>query len=289
MNRRHAFTLIELLVVIAIISTLIGMMLPAVQKAREAASRLSCGNNLHNIGLALMQYESELGRFPGSRTKVGGPTWLVMILPHMEQQNIYYQWDMNASYYQQNTTARQSAVKSFFCPSRRTSLDSGGLSISGDVPSNPSWGGASNVPGALGDYAACIDKSGYDTRNASTPSLGGAFEMGIGIRMADFSDGASNTFLVGEKHVPMNKNGVGWWDCSSYNGDYYQCSCRAAGITYPLTNNINDTTWKFGSRHTMVVLFVFADGHVANIPSSIDPYTLELLNQRNDGQVIPGW
>jgi len=288
-TRRTAFTLIELLVVIAIISTLIGMLLPAVQKAREAGARISCANNLKQIGLAMQNYAGVLDRLPPSRMRVGGPTWAVMILPFLEQDNLYRQWNMGQSYYQQNAIAQQTSFKGYFCPSRRASGDSLGGSKSGDVSSNPAWGGSTHMPGGLSDYAACVDKSGYDTTNATTTSLGGAFQLGIGTNINDFPDGMSNTFLVGEKHIPIGKNGVGWWDCSAYNGDYYQCSCRTASRNYGLTTNPNDTTWKFGSRHTLVVLFCFADGHVANIPEFTDPYILELLNQRNDGQVIPPW
>jgi hypothetical protein len=107
------------------------------------------------------------------------------------------------------------------------------------------------------------------------------------LRFADFTDGLSNTFLAGEKQVPRRQFGVGWLDCSTYDGEYHQCSTRAASRAFPLTTNPDDPGWKFGSMHTQVVLFVFGDGHVSNIPDTIDPYTLELLNQRNDGQVIP--
>ncbi|CAN5268657.1 DUF1559 domain-containing protein [soil metagenome] len=288
MNRRKAFTLIELLVVIAIISTLIGMLLPAVQKAREAASRISCGNNLKQIGLALINYDGTVGRMPPSRDGVGMATWAIHLLPMMEQDNLYRQWNFGAPYYQQNSVARTTAVRNYFCPSRRTSADMPGGSVSGDLPSNSTWGG-SHMPGAMGDYAAVIDKSGFDMPNSTTPSLSGAFQAGIGNRLTDFPDGSSNTFLVGEKHIPLNKNGYGAWDCSMYNGDYYQCSCRTASTLYPLTTNPQDTGWKFGSRHTLVVLFVFADGHVQNIPQTLSPQILELLTQRNDGQVIPNW
>ena len=286
---RRAFTLIELLVVIAIISTLIGMLLPAVQKAREAAARASCGNNLHQLGMAAHNYEGANGRLPPSRLTVGGATWLVLLLPQMEQDNLYRRWDVTLPYYLQKPVARLGSVKNYFCPSRRTSSDNPGGSSFGDAPSDPAWGSAVQVPGAMSDYAAVIDASGFDSPNVgtSTNGDGGAFRLGTGVRLLDFPDGTSNTFLIGEKHIPLNKNGVGWWDCSSYNGDYYQCSCRAAGGLYPLTTDLFDTGWKFGSRHTQVVLFCFADGHVQSVSTMTDRYKLYLYNQRNDGEVIP--
>ena len=284
---RRGFTLIELLVVIAIISTLIGMLLPAVQKAREAAARLSCANNLHQIGLAMHNYEGALGRLPPTRTRVGGPTWAVLVLPQMEQDNLYRQWNIGLSYYQQNQAARLSGVRNYFCPSRRTAGDAALGSVFGDVPSDPAWAAAGHIPGALADYAAVVDPNGQDMPTEIGPGNRGAFQLGVGFRLTEFRDGTSNTFLLGEKHIPRQKEGYGWWDCSSYNGDYYQCSSRAASKLYPLTTNPNDTGWKFGSRHTQVVLFCFADGHVGNMPHIIDPYVLELLTQKDDGEVIP--
>jgi prepilin-type N-terminal cleavage/methylation domain-containing protein/prepilin-type processing-associated H-X9-DG protein len=283
---RTGFTLIELLVVIAIISVLIGMLLPAVQKAREAAARMSCSNNLKQIGLAFHNYEGNLGRLPPSRKDVGAATWAVLILPQLEQDNLYRQWDLSQSYYAQNTVARTTPVRTYFCPSRRTATDAG-TSLSGDVPSTMT--ASAPYPGALADYAVVIDRSGFDYPTESGDGAGGAFRLGTGIRLLDFTDGLSNTLLVGEKHVPLNKNGVGWWDCSTYNGDYHPCSTRTGSRRYPLTTNPNDTGWKFGSRHMQVVQFCFADGHVQALPDSIDPSVLELLNQRNDGQVIPGY
>src|SRR5271155_3625191 len=106
MSKRRAFTLIELLVVIAIISVLVGMLLPAVQKAREAAARISCANNLKQIGLAMHNYAFDYERFPPSRQAEGLATWAVLILPYMEQSALYNQWNIGQSYFLQNNVAR---------------------------------------------------------------------------------------------------------------------------------------------------------------------------------------
>jgi prepilin-type N-terminal cleavage/methylation domain-containing protein len=158
---RQGFTLIELLVVIAVISILMGLLLPAVQKAREAAARVSCANNLKQIGLAMHHYENVYSEFPPSRLAEGRATWAVLILPFLEQDNLHRQWDLSQSYYRQPAPARESSVPGYFCPSRRTAADSPRLSVSGDVPSDGS--DAQHYPGALGDYAVVVDPSGHDT------------------------------------------------------------------------------------------------------------------------------
>lgn len=115
----------------------------------------------------------------------------------------------------------------------------------------------------------------------------GAFQSGTGIRFAEFKDGLSNTLLVGEKQVPTGKEGVGAWDCSTYDGGNYQCSAR--GVGRGLTTDIGDERLVFGSRHMGVVNFAYADGHVKAIPVTISPHVLELLGNRADGQVIPDY
>jgi len=118
--------------------------------------------------------------------------------------------------------------------------------------------------------------------------LDGAFEIGSrGIRFEDITDGLSNTLMVGEKHVPLGYFGQGWLDNSTYNGDYPQCFSRAAGPKFPLAQSPSEMSWSFGSYHTGVVQFAFADGSVRPLPLSIDLKILGLLASRNDGQPIP--
>ncbi|MBA4067203.1 MAG: hypothetical protein C0501_26555 [Isosphaera sp.] len=119
--------------------------------------------------------------------------------------------------------------------------------------------------------------------------MDGPFQLGTGYRFAEFTDGLSHTVLVGEKHVRIDALGVGWDDCSTYNGDYFTCSARALSRSpsHRLTTDPRAPGWRFGSRHTGVVQFCFADGRVRPIPEFTDPYVLELLGGRHDGQVVP--
>src|SRR5262249_37717874 len=150
------------------------------------------------------------------------------------------------TYYDQVPAARQYNVKGYFCPSRRNSKD--GLSVSGDVPtiSPPGW---PHAPGGLSDYAVVVDPSGTDSPSPVTTGANGAFRINTGLKFSDFTDGQSNTLMVGEKHVAKGREGTGWTDCSTYNGNYGTCFMRSAARAYPLTTNPNDTGWKFGSRH----------------------------------------
>ena len=120
---RTGFTLIELLVVIAIIGVLIGLLLPAVQKVREAANRAKCANNLKQIGLACHNFHDATGKLPPARSTDPGTSWAVFILPYIEQDAAYKLWaqPLTTSYYSANNkAARETIVANYFCPARRS-------------------------------------------------------------------------------------------------------------------------------------------------------------------------
>jgi prepilin-type N-terminal cleavage/methylation domain-containing protein/prepilin-type processing-associated H-X9-DG protein len=296
-SSRVGFTLIELLVVIAVISVLVGLLLPAVQKAREAANRAKCANNLKQIGLALHNYEGVKGALPPSSLGWFYATWAVLVLPYVEQENAYRQWDLSLIYCQQTDAARLAVVPIYFYPTKRSPTTPPTASLSGDFPPDgPGLVPGLNYPGALSDYAASIgiELSMEERDNREYGGRIGAFQLGIGVRFARFTDGLSNTIMVGEKYVHRGMFGQGNDDNSVYDTEPMASYVRAAGPRYPMTTDPNQARrspylneWVFGSWHTGVVPFVFADGHVAQLPVDIDVNVLALLSVANDGQVIP--
>ena len=336
---RRAFTLIELLVVIAIIAILIGLLLPAVQKVREAAARASCQNNLKQLGLALHNYHDANGNFPPVRVANNHATWMVLVMPYIEQENISKGWNFSIPYVQQTDAFRRMQVKTYYCPSRRGPGDNLVHQAEQVYPADitppptftptgtadPRFAGTNQPAGALGDYAACLGEYGFfaspQTEILFGTGANGALIVGTidaagkwtsYTKISSISDGTTNTFFVGEKHVPAGMFGrmkVG--DGSIYLGVWTTYSGRAAGIGIPLAQGPNDVTptpnvartdgstggtWrpggdavyakKFGSWHTGIVNFAFCDGSVKAIKTTIDEVNLARLAARNDGQVI---
>jgi prepilin-type processing-associated H-X9-DG protein len=285
--------LLELLVVIAIIALLIGLLLPAVQKAREAASRTTCANNLKQIGLAVHMYHDQRKRIPPSRLSDLHATWAILILPYLERVDLYQLWSLPNTYYDQTDAARTGDVPLYYCPSRRSS---GMVSVSGDQNDDIGNGLGPFVPGALGDYAACSGTDNNDGGESFWPGTpNGAFRAATDqtlrplgkVTFASVLDGLSNTLFVGDKQVQLGKWGTGPLDSSLYNGDYWMASTRSAGPNYPLAQSRDDAAVAFGSSHDGLCQFLFGDGSVRPVQVSTSPDTLGRLANIADGKGIP--
>ncbi|MBS0260332.1 MAG: DUF1559 domain-containing protein [Planctomycetes bacterium] len=297
---RAAFTLIELLVVIAIIAVLVSLLLPAVQQAREAARRSQCANNLKELGLAIHNFEEVQKSLPSSRMGPQHATWFVQILPYIEQPALYNQWDLSRPYYLQTAAVQTAQVPVFYCPSRRSSLLSTQFEVSSTgVPDTNLY------PGAMGDYAAnggqfagsIVDNplcNGAMCQANSQVSGSQIVSTTSRTKMRDFTDGTSQTFLVGEKHAPVTRwgqSGPTWGDGAIFNGDYPRNYNRIAGLPkFNLGQGPNDLSGpfhcKFGSDHIGICQFLFTDGHVASLNNSVDLDLLNRLAVRNDGRVV---
>jgi prepilin-type N-terminal cleavage/methylation domain-containing protein/prepilin-type processing-associated H-X9-DG protein len=202
---RQAFTLIELLVVIAIIAVLIGLLLPAVQKVREAANRMKCGNNLKQVALALHNYHGSFGQFPpGQYNSIGQDApppkyyynrgcFLHKLLPYVEQQALYTQLDswVNSQtgiyYICDQAPNRKAIIPSYYCPSDPTS------------PKITTVLTYFSQQGFHVNYVGCAGSTFFNPAgDPNGKSLNGMFYPFSAIRFTDVSDGTSNTFLLGE-------------------------------------------------------------------------------------------
>lgn len=207
-----AFTLIELLVVMAIIAVLIALLLPAVQAAREAARRSQCLNNLKQMGLALNNYHDQLGTYPPGFVSAGSgpgtsasdftPGWsfFAMLLPHMEETNTFNSINFHLAIPDiANSTARRTHIGTFLCPT-----DTGprviSLTDSGEPPD------VANAPipitdASVSSYAGCLGDTAYED-----PAFTGLFHRNSRVRVADVTDGTSNTLVIGERVSRFSEN-----------------------------------------------------------------------------------
>jgi prepilin-type processing-associated H-X9-DG protein/prepilin-type N-terminal cleavage/methylation domain-containing protein len=208
-RRRSAFTLLELLVVIGIIAVLIGLLLPAVQKVREAANRIACRNHLKQLGLALHNYHDANDEFPGGVIAIddvqdGWATGFTYLLPFIEQQNLQNLYRFDVTWYDAaNYTAVGTEVKLFFCPSNRATgrMDLGPIAAQWNTPLPPfaaatDYAFSKGASAAIHVDAARVPPAARGVFGIARRGSGGSV-TGI-TRLADITDGTSGTFAMGE-------------------------------------------------------------------------------------------
>jgi prepilin-type processing-associated H-X9-DG protein/prepilin-type N-terminal cleavage/methylation domain-containing protein len=282
------FTLIELLVVIAIIAILIGLLIPAVQKVRESAARAQCGNHLKQIGLALLSYHDATKAFPSgyvsgvdSKGNDTGPGWgwASLILPRVEQQNLYDQIQftkpIEASIH---AAPRVTPIVGYRCPSDASAAlmwpankyDSAGkfVAVVCDLAS-------ANYIGVFGVSEPGVDGEGLFFRNSA-------------VRVKEITDGTSNTLAVGERDSSLaNATWVGAVTGAELFPE--NASNFVLGHTGEMKSPAEPAEGNnFSSRHPGGVNFVFADGHVQFLTGSMPATIFQALSTRAGGEAVHG-
>ena len=321
LNNKSAFTLVELLVVIAIIGILVGMLFPAIQSIRAAARRTDCLNRLRQVGLATTMFHDTYDSFPPARLFPkkwanypldrgdDEPTWLVRIMPYIEQTNNYEQWDLSLSYGDQPEELRKLPISLYLCPSRRSAdgavCDDGETEVQVTLPCGcGGWTQVVVVSGATGDYACNHGDLSPGSIGASTDYYWGGNGTGViissqakvlpgksltwidRINMASIRDGASNTVLAGELHVNSENLNTIPFNGPIFNGQDLAAFARVGGPGVPILSEGQDPpngVLGFGSWHPSVCNFVFADGSTRGVENTIDTVTLGQLCNRADG------
>lgn len=307
MNKRIGFTLVELLVVIAIIGILVGLLLPAVQAAREAARRMQCSNNLKQLGLAALNYESAFGKFPPNHifpkpilnpTTANGASevanmeawgWHVLLMPHLEQTGMYNQLNVTRqslmSFIANATPAQfallQQDISTFRCPSD-----------SGDAIAKTArhWGGgvgtaACTVPAVVANrnweagLTNYMSNRGVRDNPQTVKDCFGVLQENLAQKIGAIIDGTSNTIIFGERDSLYGRSG-NWAGVRNPHGNgtrgiYY----NTATVRPPINSIDPPNTWStlsqgagsgFSSLHTGGAQFVFVDGSVHFLSANID-------------------
>jgi len=299
---RRGFTLIELLVVIGIIGVLAGLLLPAVQAAREASRRARCVNNLRQIGLALASYEGVhlalppgyVSAFDAVGTDTGpGWGWASMILPQLEQSPAFQALNFSAGIEATaNATARLPRFAAYLCPSDTV---------------KPEWWATASDPATSAPAARIcrVAPSNYvGVYGVTEPGVNGQglFYRNSRVASRDITDGTSTTLSVGER---SHRLGEATW-CGSVTGavlapepgddDGVGTAHPEAGAGMTLGHvgegrgpgDLSSEVNQFFSRHGPGVNFLFADGHVSFLRTSMDYKTYRALGTRAGGELATG-
>ena len=308
--RREAFTLVELLVVVTIIALLIALLLPAVQAAREAARRMQCGNNLKQIGLATLGYEQSHGVLPAgaycygpvgscsSATYVGRGSVFIRLLPYLEQQALYDQYDFS-----KNTDGQKcrnstkyiggTAIPVYLCSSDQPNS----LHVSGGIMAKTNYD-ASCGPTSLynnGSVPCSLYSSFNAFATASEPGFAGAFTRRcINCPISDIHDGLSNTIFFGEIRPAWDRNaavGNGWSNSCLTSWTNVPINYYSGDLTYDGSNGCScvlnwNTASGFKSCHPGGAYFAFGDGAVRFINETIDFQMYQYLGDKNDGKPV---
>jgi len=289
--KRKAFTLVELLVVIAIIGILIALLLPAVQAAREAARRSQCVNNLRQLGLGFQNYHDVWGQFPLPGMIANQLGWTASVLAFIEQKPIYDQMDWNAGNYMDAGKIKHAAnrIPPYMCPSANQDR----TEYASEIWPNPGGQKVFTVHyyGILGPYGTNpTTNQTYKCRN-TTEAFGGECDQGImwqySSRMADITDGTSNTLLLGEiSWSQMTKYRA--WTRGKFQDSRGTLYLLSKYLRFPI-NSKNESIWNgiaFGSFHPGGCQFVNADGSARFISETIDFGIYLALGSKDGGESL---
>lgn len=295
-GRRRAFTLVELLVVIAIIGVLVGLLLPAVQAAREAARRISCQNNLHQVALAAHLYHDQFNQLPSgwiSNGQSGEPgwSWAAALLPHIEQDAVYQQINFSEAIEEpEHAVVRVHAIDAYICPSdigprlfEIAEGDDGGhhhraTARTHDIYTNVDAPEPKLFSIAKANYSGVFGT--FDLHDA--PYAGdGLFYGNSRHRFRDVTDGLSSTLMFGERSSRMG--GVIWHGVIP---EANAAEARVVGVADHVPNSPSGHFEDFSSYHPGGAQFALADGSVRFIAETVELSTFQALATRGTGEVV---
>jgi prepilin-type N-terminal cleavage/methylation domain-containing protein/prepilin-type processing-associated H-X9-DG protein len=298
---RAGFSLVELLVVIAIIGILVSLLLPAVQAAREAARRMSCQNNLKQLGIAMHNYHDTYGKFSFGWSD-RGQGWSAAILPQIEQQAIFdtLDWAEDANWEDvgtPNQRACETVISVFRCPSMAVTEHKASSGIARRVPA--SYRGIASSTATSDDESTSING-----RSMEDLDLEGIFFGCSKITFGHLTDGSSNTFMFGESYFDedflQDNNELDYWYIGSPQIDPWNCAgtniatefsefVGSTGVPYNARRIATTSGYikelSFASYHPGGSHFAMADGSVRFVAYSINYSTYQALGSRSGGEV----